>query len=283
MLNMILWFAGIILSVFLMQLLMNYLKSLFPGQNKTYFLQPFYRLMKLASKKNKASDPLIQWFSAGALWFSMAALWLTIYGWNIVYIFSILVMSELFIILGASRTNNSFGLMAVQRRISAFLITCFTILAAASSIYRVTGTLNLGDISEYAYNGLLILRLPLTIISLIIVIMIEESISWFDLGISGRSLSFIDTGLYSSYNGWCLAVIQLAQWVKTGIMLKIVSVFLPWPQWISFAVSVLIYAVLMVSNGFAAKTGWKKAIFNGFMWAGGASVVNYIWLYLVNT
>ncbi|NLY18867.1 MAG: hypothetical protein GX045_07950 [Clostridiaceae bacterium] len=282
MLNMILWFAGIILSVFIIHLLISYLKSLFPGQGKTYILQPFYRLMKLASKKNAASQPLIQWFSAGALWFSLTALWLTVSGWNIVYIFSILIIAELFIIAGASGTNNSFGLMAVQRRISGFSITCFTLMVAASSIYKVTGTLNLGGILTMTRNKLLILRLPFTFISMIMVILVEEGVCWFDLGISGKSMSFIDTGLYSAYNGWCLAVIQLTQWVKTGIWLKFISVFLPWPQWISFTVSILIYAVLMVSDAFVAKTGWKKAVLNGFIWAGGASVINYIWLYLAN-
>ena len=281
MLNMILWFTGIILSVFIIQLLINYLKSLFPGQNKTYILQPFYRLMKLVSKKDAENKPLIQWFSAGALWFSLAALWLTVSGWNIVYIFSLLIMAELFTVSGASKTNNPFGLMAVQRRISAFLITCFTFMVAACSIYKVTGTLNLDDISAYANNVLLIIRLPLTLLSLVLIILIEESVCWFDLGISGRSMSFIDTGLYSSYNGWCLAAIQLTQWVKAGIWLKLVSVFLPWSPWLSFAASILIYAILMVSDGFIAKTGWKRAVLNGFIWAGGASVINFICLYLV--
>jgi len=282
MLNMILWFAGIIISVFLINLFINYVISLFPGQYKTYFLQPLYRLVKLATKEDAICQPLIQWFSAGALWFTLTALLMTISGWNIVYIFSVMVIAELFVISGASKTKSPFGLMAVQRRISGFLATCFTFMVAASSIYKVTGTLNLSGISAYAGNRLLILKLPLTFVSLVMIIMIEESACWFDLGISGRSMSFIDTGLYSSYNGWCLAAIQLTQWLKAGIWLKFISVILPWQPWISFSTSVLIYAALMISDGFIAKTGWKKAVLNGFIWAGGASVINFVWLYLVN-
>lgn len=280
MFELVLWFVGIIVSVLLMHLLVNYIRSMLPGQNKTYMLQPIYRLVKLACKKNEGSYPLTQWYSAGACWFALAALWLTVSGQNIIMVISVLVMMELFVLIGSSNSNNLFGFIAVQRKISGFLVLCFICLVAAASVYKVTGTLSLAEISAYADNNSLILRLPLTFISLVIVLMIEESICWFDTGVSGEGTSFIDTGLYSSYEGWCLAVIQLTQWVNVGVWLKLISVFLPWSPLISFVIAALLHFVLRILDSFIAKVRWKKAVLNAFIWAGVASVINYAWLYL---
>jgi len=281
MITAMIWFFGVITAVTILHLIENYIGSIQPGRNSTYILQPVYKYIKLFSKKSRNEHFLTGWLSAGALWFGLAALWMTVSGGNYLFILSVLIMMELFILTGACSSKELFGTMAAQRGIARFIIWSFTCMVTAASLYKVTGTLELGKILEYSSVYSLLRHLPLNLASLFIVFMLKSNICNFDFGITGKGMSFLDAALYTPYSGWDLAVIQLTQWVETGVWLKLISVFLPWKPWISFIISAVVYLGVLLADGFIPKQSWKRVARNAWIWAGGMAVINYIWLYML--
>ncbi len=277
----IIWCIIILAVVPVLHLIENAVRAKFPGQSKTYMLQPLYRLVKLVFKSSQNCGMATGCFSAGALWFSLGALYLAVAGADFLLIMSFLTMVELLIVTGAGSTNEPSGIMAARRAVARLTIWLFTGMIAAASIYQVAGTLNLAGIGSRPADNVLLLRLPLIFAAMFVVLLMKENLMCFDFGVAGKELSFPDTALDTPYSGWALALTQFARWIETGVWLKLLSAFLPWAPWLSFlAVSCLLLAFMLMDALFP-KIRWKKAARNAWIWAGGMSVVNYLWLYML--
>lgn len=170
--------------------------------------------------------------------------------------------------------------MAAQRGISRLTVWSFTLMIAAASLYKVAGTLQLSRVILYSYENILIARLPLAAAGLFTAAMIKGNLGYFDFGINANTMSFLDTALYTPYSGRSLGVVQLTQWIETGIWLKLISYFLPWQPLISFLVLAVLYLAVMLLSAVVPRMPWKKVMMNSWIWAGGLAAINYIWLYL---
>lgn len=281
MLEGLIWFTGIILCVPVLYIVENYVRSFLPGHNKSYILQPLYRLIKLFGKRETEGSRYCQWFPVISLWFSLWALYFTVTGESILFIFSCLLMMDFFILAGAACSREAFAAVAVRRGISRLAVCAFICFISAASLYRVTGTLNLSGISAYSWSHFLVLQLPLTFLAMIIVLLIRGSILFFDFRITGKELTLLDSALYTPYSGWSLALTQITRWVEIGVWLKLISAFLPWQPWLSFLVLSVCYLGFLLMDGFTAKAQWKRVARNAWLWGGGMSAMNFIWLYLL--
>lgn len=279
MLEIIIWFLVILLLVPVLYIAYNYIRTLMPGQGKTYILQPIYRLLKLFEKKDNKNNFLASFFSVGACLFSLVALYMTVAGYNFLFVVSVLSMAESLVITGAFSSNEFAGKVSAQRGISRFMIWLFTSMVAASSIYKVTGTLNIDEIVSFSRSNGLITSLPFTFISLFIILLMKGNMMHFNFGISGNELSFLGAALYTPYSGWSLAIAQLTQWIEIGVWIKILSDFLPLIKSVSLMIISLMYLAFLFLDGFISKVSWKKAARYSWIWAGGLSIVNYICLY----
>ena len=122
MLEVILWFIGIVIIVPVIYLVENLILSAVPGQNRSYPLQPIYRLIKHFSKTDYHNRPLTRWFPVGACLFALVTLYFVSAGENILLVLSGLVMMELFILVGACSTKEAYGIMAAQRGLSRLTV-----------------------------------------------------------------------------------------------------------------------------------------------------------------
>jgi formate hydrogenlyase subunit 4 len=280
MLQSLIWFLVIMIVVPVLYLIENFIRSMMPGYNKSYLLQPIYRLMKLFGKRGMKTNDPAHWFSIVSCWFAICALFFTVRGENILFIFTSLVMMELFILAGSWNAREPFGSMAAQRGIARFFICAFTFMVSAASLYQVTGTLSLKEMMAYSWMHYLLLKLPLAFLAMIVVLLIRGSLLFFDFNITGKGLNILDSALYTPYSGWSLGITQITRWVEIGVWLKLISVFLPWKPWFSFTVLAICYLAFLLTDGFIPKARWKKVARNAFLWGGGMSVMNFIWLYL---
>jgi len=281
MLEVILWFIGIIIIVPVIYLAENIILSAIPSQNRSYPIQPIYRLIKHFSKTDLYNRPLTRWFPVGACVFALVTLFFVSAGENIMLIISGLVMMELFILVGACSTKEPYGIMAAQRGISRLTVWSFALMIAAASLYKAAGTLKLSLAIQYSGESILLSRLPLVTAGLFTAAMIKGNLGYFDFGINANTMSFLDTALYTPYGGRSLGFVQLTQWIETGIWLKLISFFLPWQPLISFLVSAVFYLAAMLLNAVVPKMTWKKVMMNSWIWAGGLPAINYIWLYML--
>lgn len=280
MLSVIFWFIGILLIVPVLYLIENFFRSMMPGHNQSYFLQPVYQLAKLFSKKERNKPTRTQWLSMGSCFFALVTLLLTVLDQSLLLIYLGFMLMELFTLLGAGSSKEAFGTMSAQRGISRFIVSAFTYMIAFATIYRVAGVPDLAGILSWPAKNQILLYLPLTWLSLLVVLMLRGSVLYFDFGITGKHLTLLDTALYTSYSGWSLATAWITQWIEIGIWIKLLSVFLPWKSWISFTVMAVLYLIALLADNFIPRTDWKKAARNAWIWAGGMAVMNYIWLFV---
>lgn len=277
----IIWCIIILAIVSVFHIIENIVRTTLPGQSKTYMLQPVYRLVKLVFKSSPNCGMITGCFSAGALWFSLGALYLAVAGANFLLIMSFLTMMELLIVTGAGSTNEPMGIMAARRAVTRLTVWLFTGMMAAASLYQVEGTLKLAEIGSRPAGNVLLLRLPLIFAAMFVVLLMKENLLCFDFGVAGKELSLLDTALDTPYSGWALALTQLARWIETGVWLKLLSAFLPWAPWLSFLVVSCLLLAFMLMDALFPKVRWEKAARNAWIWAGGMSVVNYLWLYML--
>ena len=280
MLRIILWFLSVMVVVPALYLAENYIRTKVTGQNRTYLLQPIYRLMKLAVKKDSGNASVSRWFSVAACGFSLLSLYLVVSGAHLLLVFSVLTLMELFILAGAGSTGHLSGIMAAQRGRIRFAVWSFTAMVSASSLFRVIGTLSLEGIADFSRENILLLKLPLTFVALIIVLFMEGDIFYFNFGITGEGVTFLGDALYTPYSGWSLALMQFTRWMEIGVWLKLLSVFLPWQPWISFSVIAVFYLIMMILDVFTSGMDWKKVARNAWLLAGGLSALNFLWLTL---
>ncbi|HZK28241.1 MAG TPA: NADH-quinone oxidoreductase subunit H [Thermoclostridium sp.] len=281
MLRIIIWFIAIILIVPVVYIVDNYLKTIMRWQGKSYILQPIYRIIKLFEKKDETINYFAYFFSIGAFVFSLMALYMTVAGFNFLFVISVLSMMELFIIIGAYSNNTFSGKICAQRAVSRFIILLFTSMVAATTIYKATGALSLSVISDYSKNNGVFISLIFTFISLFVILLNKGNIGYFNFGISGTELSVLDGALYAPYSGWSLALVQITHWIEIGIWIKILSVFLPLNEWVSFLVVMILYLLFLLWDGFVAKVNWKESARRSWIWAGGMSLLNFISLYVL--
>ncbi|NLO40264.1 MAG: hypothetical protein GX115_12450 [Ruminiclostridium sp.] len=280
MLEGLIWFLLVIVTVFFLYIIENYIRSRLPGNNKAWFFQPVYRLIKLIGKKDLNEGCFCRWYSVASCWFACCALYFTVMGSHLVLVYASIVMMELFMLAGAWNHGEAFAAMAAQRGIVRLLICGFSGLVCAASVFHVTGSLNLKIISEYSGGQGLLLQLPLTFLAMLTVMLTRGNLLFFDFNIAGKGMGFVDSPLAVPYGGWSLALVQLTHWVEIGVWVKLVSVFLPFNPWVSFAISAFGYFAFLLLDGFVSKAQWKKVARNALIWGGGMSVMNFIWLVL---
>lgn len=242
-------------------------------------LQPVYRLLKLFEKKDESTNFLAYFFSTGSCLLSLIALYMAVAGYNFLFVISVLSMMDLLVITGVFSSSGFPGKVSAKRVISRFIIWLFTSVVSAASIYKAAGTLKLSEIAGLSGSSNLIISLPFTFISLFIILLMKGNLVCFNFGISDNELSFLDATIYSPYSGWSLAVTQLAQWTEIGVWLKILSNLLPLAQPVSYAIVSLLYLIFLLLDGFVSTVEWKKAARFSWGWAGGMSIINFIYLF----
>ncbi len=281
MLEGLIWFISVIIIVPFLYLVENFVRSRMPGYNRSYLLQPLYRLIRLFGKKDPKDNSLFRWFPVVSCWFALCALYFTVMGSHLIFIFSCLAMMELFLLAGAWNAQDAFAAMAAQRGIVRFAICTFICLVSAAALYRVTGTLSLKLLFEYSQTYTILIRLPLIFTAMLVVLMNRASLLFFDFNITGKGTSLLDSALHTPYNGFGLAMVQITQWVEIGVWIKLISVFLPFRPYISFAITAACHLAFLLLDAFVSREPWKKVAQNTLLWGGGMSVMNFIWLYLL--
>ena len=278
MLEGLIWFFSVIVTVFFIYFVENFVRSGIPGYNRAWLLQPLYRLVRLFEKKDPMGGCLYRWYPVASCWFACCALYFSVSGSHLVLIVACLAMMELFILAGAWNHGEAFSAMAAQRGIARMLICSLTILVSAASLYHVTGTLNLKAISDYSRTHEMLLQLPLAFVAMITLMLTRGNLLFFDFNIAGKGPGLQDSPLYAPYGGWSLALAQITHWIEIGVWIKLVSVFLPFIPWMSFMASSLLYLACLLLDGFISKAQWKLAARNALIWGGGIAAMNFIWL-----
>ncbi len=242
-------------------------------------LQPFFDVLKLMRKEriivNKFQDfPIVLFllFTAfsGALFFAGADLLLTIFG---------LALAGTFLVLAGFCVASPYSHLGAEREIIQTVAYEPMVILMAVGMYQVTGSFRVGTIAQH--HGPLILWLPGVFAGFLFILTIKFRKSPFDLSMSHHAHQEIVRGITTEFSGPALALIEIAHWYETVLLLGMVYLFFAFIPWLGLVVAVATFLLEIFIDMNYARFRWQLTFLSSWLFTAVAGVSNIIVLSLM--
>ncbi|WP_291328210.1 respiratory chain complex I subunit 1 family protein [Desulfovibrio sp. UCD-KL4C] len=241
-------------------------------------LQPFYDVAKLFGKV-KVINNFWQVFCA---WVYLIAAALSVGLFfaqsDLLMIFFVQAIGAVFLVMGGLASPSPYSQVGAHRELIQVLTYEPLIILVFAAIFMVTGTFRIDEI--LAYKEPLLIKLPLIFVVLGYVLTIKLRKSPFDFSTSHHAHQELVKGVLTEFSGPYLAIIEIAHWYETVLILGICALF-----WHTSFVGVVLLLVstylaeILIDNTMARMT-WRWML--KYVWSVGLvmSFVNLIWLHV---
>ncbi len=196
---------------------------------------------------------------------------------DLLIIFFVQAAGAVFLVMGALSARSPYSQIGAQRELIQILTYEPMLILVFVSMYLVVGSFNVSDI--LAYESPLIAKLPLMFIVLGYALTIKLRKSPFDFSTSHHGHQELVKGVLTEYSGPFLALIEVAHWYETVLILGVTALF--WATswyWMLLLLVCVYFAELLIDNTMARMT-WRWML--RYVWGIGLalSFINFIWLY----
>jgi ech hydrogenase subunit B len=255
------------------------LSARFQGRYGPPVMQPFYDVLKLFRKEriivNKFQDFNIVLFLvftifSGALFFIGADLLLTIFS---------LALAGTFFVLGGFCVASPFSHLGAEREIIQMAAYEPMVILTAICMYQVTGSFKVAVIAQH--QAPLILYLPGVFAGFLYILTIKLRKSPFDLSMSHHAHQEIVRGLTTEFSGPTLALIEIAHWYETVLVLGIVYLFFGFSVWLGLFMTLATFIFEIFIDMNYARFRWQLTFGSSWLFTAVAGVSNIIVLGLV--
>ncbi len=255
------------------------LSARFQGRYGPPVLQPFYDVFKLFEKEriivNKFQDFNIVLFLvftifSGALFFIGADLLLMIFS---------LALAGTFFVLGGFCVGSPYNHLGAEREIIQMAAYEPMVILTAIGMYQVTGSFKVGVIAQHPAP--LILYLPGVFAGFLFILTIKLRKSPFDLSMSHHAHQEIVRGLTTEFSGPTLALIEIAHWYETVLVLGIVYLFFGFNVWLALLVTLATFIFEIFIDMNYARFRWQLTFGSSWLFTAVAGVSNIIVLGLI--
>jgi len=156
------------------------------------------------------------------------------------------------------------------------------LLLTGVGFYMVTGSFHGSDICRTAMEGKpLILYLPGVFLALTFVLTIKFRKSPFDLSTSHHAHQELVKGLTTEFAGPSLAIIEIAHWYETILLLGLIFLFFAFAPLLGIAVTLLIYFIEILIDNVNARIKWELMLKVSWLVTIVLGVGNLVILYLI--
>jgi ech hydrogenase subunit B len=242
-------------------------------------LQPFYDVRKLFQKENivvRRSQNFYVYFFLFFMVFT-AALFFT--GGDLLLTIFALTLASIFFVLGAYKASSPYSFIGAERELILMMAYEPMVLLAAVGMYLVTRSFIVGDIARYP--RLLVQYLPGLFTGFVIILVFKTRKSPFDLSMSHHAHQEIVRGVTTEFSGRTLALIEIAHWYETVVVLGMVALFFASIPWLAAVVTAAVFfAMILVDNVFA-RVKWQLALASGWIVAATLGVGNIMVVYFL--
>jgi len=242
-------------------------------------LQPFFDVGKLLRKEriivNKFQDfPIVLFllFTAfsGALFFAGADLLLTIFS---------LALAGTFFILGGFCVGSPFNHLGAERELIQTVAYEPMVILLAVGMYQVTGSFKVAEIARF--QAPLVLWLPGVFAGFLYILTVKFRKSPFDLAFSHHAHQEIVRGIATEFSGPALALIEIAHWYETVLLLGFVYLFFAFSPWLGLVAVLAAYLFEILIDMNYARFKWQLTFFSCWLFTAVAGVSNIVVLSLM--
>ncbi len=242
-------------------------------------LQPFFDIFKLLRKEriivNRFQDfPIVLFLLftifSGALFFAGASILLTIFG---------LALAGTFFVLGGFCVASPYSHIGAEREIIQMVAYEPMVILVAVGMYQVTGSFHVGTIAQH--SAPLILFLPGVFAGFLFILTIKFRKSPFDLSMSRDAHQEIVSGITTEYSGPTLALIEIAHWYETVLLLGMVYLFFAFNPWLAFGITMATFFFEIFIDMNYGRFKWQLTFLSAWLFTAVAGVSNIIVLSLL--
>ncbi|MFH0880855.1 MAG: complex I subunit 1 family protein [Lentisphaerota bacterium] len=242
-------------------------------------LQPFYDTLKLLSKENLAVNHFQNFYLFCFLVFMIVTGGLFFAGGDLLLAIFALTLADIFLVLAAYSANSPYSILGAERELILMMAYEPILLICAIGFYMVTHSFGVHDI--LVFNRPLILYMPAIFVCMLIVLTIKLRKSPFDLSTSHHGHQEVVKGLTTEFSGPALALIEIAHWYETVLLLGLMYLFFAsYHPLAIIAVSLTYFFVTFIDNTYA-RTKWQYAVRSAWLVAATLGVGNIVFLYYV--
>nr|WP_321255453.1 complex I subunit 1 family protein [uncultured Pseudodesulfovibrio sp.] len=239
--------------------------------------QAFYDVAKLFGKEKVVVN---QWQILCAWVYMIAAaisLALFFAQSDLLLIFFVQAVGAVFLVMGAMATKSPYSQVGAQRELMQILAYEPVLIMVFVGFYMVTGSFSLDAV--WSQEMPLISKMPLLYLALGYALTIKLRKSPFDFSTSHHGHQELVKGVLTEYSGPYLALVEIAHWYETILVLGLCAVF--WHTnviWMAVLLVVTYMLEILVDNTMARMT-WRWMLKRVWLLGMGLSIVNLIWLY----
>lgn len=240
-------------------------------------LQPFYDVAKLLGKESMIVNTWQVFCAYMYLLGAVLSVVLLFLQSDLLLIFFVQAIGALFLVFGAMSAPSPYSQVGAQRELLQILTYEPLLILVFVGMYLATGSFQISDI--LAHPRPLLFELPLLFIVLGYALTIKLRKSPFDFSTSHHAHQELVKGVTTEYSGPQLAIIEVAHWYETALLLGFVALFWATSIWGMLALLVGTYfAEILIDNTMARMT-WRWML--SYVWAVGLvlSLINLVWLY----
>ena len=212
------------------------------GRQGPPIVQPFYDVYKLLHKQTTVVNSIQVLFVGGYFIMTVFTGCLFFGGGDMLLVFFALSMAEVLMVMAAYSTNGPYSIMGAQRELLQMMCYEPMTLLVAIGFYYAQGSFMVSDL--LLADKPAILQIPGFFIGFVFILIIKLRKSPFDLSTSHHMHQEMVKGLTTDLTGSNLALVEIAEWYDTMLMLGIVGLFFVTKNPISIVWSIL--AIVLV-------------------------------------
>lgn len=240
-------------------------------------VQSFYDVAKLWGKVTTVANPWLtfcSWVYVGAAATSVVLFFML---GDLLLIFFVQAVGAVFLVIGALSVRSPYSQIGGQRELLQILAYEPLLILVIAGIYVATGSFKIEAVFSHP-EPLLFDMWPLYIV-LGYALTIKLRKSPFDISGSHHAHQELVKGVYTEYTGRNLALVEIAHWFETILILGFCALF--WAtDWIGMTILLLVtYAIEIIVDNVSARLTWRWML--GSVWIIGLvlSTANLVWLY----
>lgn len=240
--------------------------------------QPFYDVIKLFNKEalvvNTAQKIFIMFFFifmviTGALFFS---------GGDVLLITFTFTLASIFLVVGAYSTNSPYSSIGAERELLQMMAYEPMVMLTDIGFYLITGSFNVGNI--IAAPAPAVVYLPGIFLGFVFILTIKLRKSPFDLSTSHHGHQELVKGITTEFTGPTLALVELAHWYESVLLLGFIFMFFSWSSPISTPVAILacilIYFLEILIDNVFARVKWEVVLKTSWILGATLAFINIV-------
>ena len=240
-------------------------------------LQPFYDLAMLFQKERIAVTTAGHFFLLGYLLFTVVAGIDFFIGGDLLIVIFALALGSVFFVLGAFSAGSPYSHIGAERELIQLMASEPMLIIAAMGFYVAGGSFQVNDLM--ANPSLMIITLPGIFLGLVYILTIKLRKSPFDLSTSHHAHQEIIKGITTEFGGPYLAVIELAHWYETMLLMGLLYLFFSAMPWLGALALVVVYFLEILADNTNARLYWQWVLRSSWVFTVVAGAGNLVVLY----